>query len=45
MPGNDEPLLTIGHYNVSALSRNVIPQLFKNANSVSLIYPRNLRHD
>ncbi len=43
--GNDEPLFVVGHHDMSALPRDVITQLFKNAHSIALIDARKFRHN
>jgi hypothetical protein len=43
--GNDEPLFTVGHHDMPALSRDVIAQPFKNAHGVALIDARKFRHN
>jgi hypothetical protein len=45
LSGNDEPLLPIGHHDMSTLPGDVITELFKNAHSVALIDARKFRHN
>ncbi len=45
MAGNDEPLLAVGHYDVSALPGDVVTELFKNTDGVALADARNFWHN
>jgi hypothetical protein len=42
---NDEPLFAVGHHDVSALPGNVVAELFKNADGVTLADARNFWHN
>ena len=42
---NNESLFSVGHHDVPALSRDVVAELFENANSLVLVDARNSRHD
>jgi hypothetical protein len=42
--GNDEPLFAVGHHDIPALPGNVVAQLFKCADGVTLADARNFWH-
>ena len=43
--GNDEPLLAVGHHDMSALPGDAIAELFKNTDGVALADARNFWHN